>query len=181
MTDYSIAAIPTMYRGRRYRSRLEARWAAFFDLLGWRHEYEPGDLGTWSPDFAIQGDTARPPVLVEVKPFANWHRATARKMADAVEGSGPGVLLLLVGNMPDFADGWSQDAIGWIGRTGMFECLWGNAFIGKTPEARFDLDAPDDEPYGRTVLWGEPRISCPECTVGLWKAAANAVQWKPRR
>ena len=32
--DYQIAAIPTLYRGRQYRSRLEAKWAAFFDLAG---------------------------------------------------------------------------------------------------------------------------------------------------
>jgi len=29
--DYSIAAIPTVYNGIRYRSRLEAKWAAFFE------------------------------------------------------------------------------------------------------------------------------------------------------
>jgi hypothetical protein len=31
--EYSIPAIPTVYRGQQFRSRLEARWAAFFDLL----------------------------------------------------------------------------------------------------------------------------------------------------
>lgn len=34
MTGFRVAAIPTRYRGRLYRSRLEAKWAAFFDLLG---------------------------------------------------------------------------------------------------------------------------------------------------
>ncbi|MEA2669684.1 MAG: hypothetical protein QOJ33_2618, partial [Chloroflexota bacterium] len=29
-------AIPTTYDGVNFRSRLEAKWAAFFDLLGWR-------------------------------------------------------------------------------------------------------------------------------------------------
>jgi hypothetical protein len=28
-------AIPTMHGGIEYRSRLEARWAAFFDELHW--------------------------------------------------------------------------------------------------------------------------------------------------
>ena len=36
-----IKAIETIYNGRRYRSRLEARWAVFFDSLGIRFEYEP--------------------------------------------------------------------------------------------------------------------------------------------
>lgn len=37
----TIAAIPTTYRGTRFRSKLEARWAATFDHLGWYWEYEP--------------------------------------------------------------------------------------------------------------------------------------------
>ena len=57
--------IPTLYRGVQYRSRLEARWAAFFDLLGWPHQYEPFDLEGWIPDFLLTG---RHPTLVEVKP-----------------------------------------------------------------------------------------------------------------
>lgn len=51
-----IKAIPTMYRGYLMRSRLEVRWAAFFDSLGirWRYEDEGYVLsdGTWYlPDF----------------------------------------------------------------------------------------------------------------------------------
>jgi hypothetical protein len=30
-----VNAIETVYRGSLFRSRLEARWAAFFDLFGW--------------------------------------------------------------------------------------------------------------------------------------------------
>ena len=37
----SIKAIETQYAGCRFRSRLEARWAVFFDHLGIRWEYEP--------------------------------------------------------------------------------------------------------------------------------------------
>ena len=33
--------IPTMYKGIKFRSRLEARWAVFFDTLGIEWEYEP--------------------------------------------------------------------------------------------------------------------------------------------
>jgi hypothetical protein len=40
----SAHAIPTVYKGVQMRSRLEARWAAFFDELGWPWEYEPVDL-----------------------------------------------------------------------------------------------------------------------------------------
>jgi hypothetical protein len=34
-------SIPTTYRGTRFRSKLEACWAATFDTLGWYWEYEP--------------------------------------------------------------------------------------------------------------------------------------------
>lgn len=37
---YAIKAIPTTYAGVNFRSRLEARWAAFFDLCGWKYTLE---------------------------------------------------------------------------------------------------------------------------------------------
>jgi hypothetical protein len=50
-----LKAIETVYNGYRFRSRLEARWAVFFDTLGIRYEYEKEgyDLdGVWYlPDF----------------------------------------------------------------------------------------------------------------------------------
>ena len=36
----NIKAIETVYNGYRFRSRLEARWAVFFDALGVKYEYE---------------------------------------------------------------------------------------------------------------------------------------------
>lgn len=36
-----IRALPTTYRGTRFRSTLEADWAATFDELGWYWQYEP--------------------------------------------------------------------------------------------------------------------------------------------
>lgn len=51
-----LKAIETVYQGYRFRSRLEARWAVFFDALGLRWEYEPegfdlGEAGWYLPDF----------------------------------------------------------------------------------------------------------------------------------
>lgn len=63
---YEIKSIPTTYAGVNFRSRLEARWAAFFDLCGWKWDYEPFDLDGWAPDFRIR--TKVGPVLCEVKP-----------------------------------------------------------------------------------------------------------------
>lgn len=69
-----IKAIPTNYKGYRFRSRLEARWAVFFDACGVEWEYEPEgyDLGNglyYLPDFllhGVQGRTAGD-LYVEVK------------------------------------------------------------------------------------------------------------------
>ena len=72
---YTIKAHQTQYAGVLFRSRLEARWAAFFDLIGWRWEYEPIDLYGWTPDFLVEfpcGHSECPPthtLLVEVKPY----------------------------------------------------------------------------------------------------------------
>lgn len=53
-------AIETQYAGCRFRSRLEARWAVFFDNLGiglgWEYEkegYQFGDGSRYLPDFWI--------------------------------------------------------------------------------------------------------------------------------
>lgn len=51
-----IKAIETEYNGYRFRSRLEARWAVFFDAMGIKYEYEKegydlGELGYYLPDF----------------------------------------------------------------------------------------------------------------------------------
>lgn len=54
----SIKAIPTVYRGIKFASTLEADWACTFDWLGWTWEYEPVGVelkdGQWyRPDFYL--------------------------------------------------------------------------------------------------------------------------------
>jgi len=63
---YTIAAHPTRYNGVQFRSRLEARWAAYFDLCGLKWDYEPVDFRGWSPDFSIETPFGK--LFVEVKP-----------------------------------------------------------------------------------------------------------------
>lgn len=65
--DYNISSKPTIYNDILFRSRLEARWAAFFDLLGFKYDYEPVDLVGWSPDFLLRGKNSN--IFIEVKPF----------------------------------------------------------------------------------------------------------------
>lgn len=64
-----IKAIETSYKGYRFRSRLEARWAVFFDALGikWEYEKEGYDLGAYGyylPDFYLPEAES----FIEVKP-----------------------------------------------------------------------------------------------------------------
>ena len=73
-----IQAIETFYRGIRFRSRLEARWAKLFSELGidWMYETEGYNIslqdGThirYLPDFILRGGSIRcpDPLYVEVK------------------------------------------------------------------------------------------------------------------
>lgn len=72
----SIKPIETRYNGHRFRSRLEARWAVFFDHLPIVYNYEPEGFqlpsGPYLPDFAlprISGNgLATNGVYVEIKP-----------------------------------------------------------------------------------------------------------------
>jgi len=64
-----MRAIETHWKGYRFRSRLEARWAVFFDKTGVRWEYEPEgfeltDGGRYLPDFFLP-DIG---LWVEIKP-----------------------------------------------------------------------------------------------------------------
>lgn len=74
MTNSSIKAIETKYKGYKFRSRLEARWAVFFDNCNADWEYEPEgyDLGNgiyYLPDFLIHNVDGRVggDLYVEVK------------------------------------------------------------------------------------------------------------------
>lgn len=65
--------IETRYKGFRFRSRLEARWAVFFDRLRLPYEYEPEGFATphgpYLPDFRLRGVPSTAGVLwVEIRP-----------------------------------------------------------------------------------------------------------------
>lgn len=74
-----IKPFETYYNGYRFRSRLEARWAVFFDALGIKYEYEPEGYRLPSgkiylPDFRVQcygtrGECGKHPfdLYIEVK------------------------------------------------------------------------------------------------------------------
>lgn len=57
--------IQTEYNGYKFRSRLEAQWAVFFDTIGIEYQYEPEDGTRYLPDFYLP----KLNLWVEVKPF----------------------------------------------------------------------------------------------------------------
>ena len=65
-----IQPIETYYRGVFYRSRLEARWAVFFDEINIKHNYEQRGIkiGKYSylPDFRLPDAFAE--LYIEIKP-----------------------------------------------------------------------------------------------------------------
>lgn len=66
---YDIKPIPTIYKGQKFRSRIEAKWAVLFDLLKIVWVYEPDGFelstGKYLPDFYLPEYEA----FVEVKPY----------------------------------------------------------------------------------------------------------------
>ena len=117
-----LKAIQTEYKGYLFRSRLEARWAVFFDSCGVKWEYEPEgyDLGDgihYLPDFLLHGVTVNHgyyrkncDIYVEVK--GQMDDADADKInrfyaAGYPEGSDWGVsgsAVLVVGKIPEGED-----------------------------------------------------------------------------
>lgn len=94
-----IKAIETTYKGYRFRSRLEARWAVFFDELGIKYEYEPEGfdlekVGRYLPDFWL-------PDLgwwVEIKPKYPEQSEIDKCIALSNYGGGEWRVMLIAGN-----------------------------------------------------------------------------------
>lgn len=95
-----IKPIETIYNGYKFRSRLEARWAIFFDELGIKYEYEPEgyELSSYEkylPDFFLPDFNGG--MFCEVKPSGGDFSKAMRFSKDG------GVSLWLCEGTPDFA------------------------------------------------------------------------------
>ena len=109
-----IKAIPTVYKGYRFRSRLEARWAVFFDACGVKWEYEPEgfDLGNgvyYLPDFLLHGVAGRGGGNLYVEVKGQMTDEDAQKIWKFYNGGikergsygKSSTAILVVGNIPD--------------------------------------------------------------------------------
>ncbi len=92
--DYQIKSKPTVYNGTKFRSRLEARWACFFDLLGWRWQYEPFDLQGWTPDFIVYGKDSRF-IFVEIKPYIDAEVLSEYQKKVSIGAKGHNCIILI--------------------------------------------------------------------------------------
>ena len=104
-----IKPIETVYNGYCFRSRLEARWAVFFDAMGIRYEYEyegfevkvNDETFRYLPDFYFPDKR----LFGEVKGVdyrGQISKEDAEKMSWMIDFDGPcsnGIILL--GNIPD--------------------------------------------------------------------------------
>lgn len=87
-----------MFNGISFRSRLEARVAALFDILDWEFTYEP-DLGLsyYIPDFYLSDFD----IIAEVKPIARFDSLTVTAAQTKIKDSGyEGEGCMLVGAIP---------------------------------------------------------------------------------
>ncbi len=193
-------AIPTRYNGIQFRSRLEARWAAMFDLLQWPYEYEPCDFAGWIPDFLLKIHT---PVFVEVKPVASF----PPEVADEIDTSGCFEECLIVGTTIEFPYfGWLREIR--VGDENLYyrqkrisheriHLGWARACFGlwSGTESQFNdfsnLSNPEQkvgfcheiQSYADRVTgcydggsWG--MRNCRELVENKWKTAGNTVQWR---
>jgi hypothetical protein len=174
---YTIQAHETVYSGVRFRSRLEARWAAFFDLLKWKWEYEPLDLGGWVPDFVLtQGN-----ILCEVKPFLDipayrdggpFSEVMEKMERCSIESGRESLLLGARIFEPKY---WGDAAsIGLLGVLSEKRVLWQRAVVEQTSGFM-----PEYGPYTDRITGADDlRITAAAAVLADWKEAGNRTQWR---
>ena len=188
---YNINSIPTRYEGVLFRSRLEAKWAAFFDLLDWQWQYEPIDFSGWIPDFALYGE--QDVVYVEVKPVTVFPGEVAAK----IESSRCTDEVLIVGQRPFPAKSWGcTSCVGWLAEVwppedaGVSErkFLWGEAAFGKWRDGKGKIGFCHTEQLFRDRISGGYDGGCfgalddgtGDEVRALWSQACNETAWSPK-
>ena len=116
----SIKAIETVYKGIRFRSRLEARWAVFFDKGRIRWKYETEGFATedgtkYLPDFYLPDLD----IWVEVKPDTiEGRKEIVEKVARFIQWGGPIKAIIILSDIPEeIQDGglWHFPVLYWRG------------------------------------------------------------------
>ena len=155
--EYKISAHPTQYAGVNFRSRLEARWAAFFDLRGWHWEYEPIDLQGWVPDFRL----ILPPTKSHPKEY--YGMKFVRDPRPLVEVK-PIDLVARGDNTPGLFEAFSVDKI--------YRAHSGTVLLlGQSPDYMWRIpDCGGVDDAIQIYAGGDT----------LWREAGNRTQWRPK-
>lgn len=153
-----IKAIETKYKGYRFRSRLEARWAVFFDAAGieWKYEqegFEAEDGTRYLPDFYLP----RFDTYVEVKPNDDQRLdgdiAKCKKM---IYWGGPIKEILILSDVPHGCeDGgmWHFPCLYYVGSWGgqIAEGWW--FFSGNYDDYDGVIGHVSSADYGNSIHW----------------------------
>ena len=169
--------IPTLHGGICFRSRLEARWASFFRLLGWQAHYEPFDLDGFIPDFVLHGHSER--ILAEVKPVAGADDPLFIATVNKIENSGwRGEFLIVSYFLPrndrgKLCVGWLFDHYAWA--KAPFQFTDADIVAGFSHEVHSFRDRISDYYDGCGGGGDEDKIEA------CWAQAGNEVQWRGQR
>lgn len=125
MDQVKIKPIETRYKGHRFRSRLEARWAVFLDSLGvvWQYEPQGFDLGDgltylpdfYLPDFRSYANETNPGWFLEIKPMiepTDVEKEKARRLSVGV-GQWPSCVVIVCGDPFDNHSIWFDQGDIW--------------------------------------------------------------------
>jgi hypothetical protein len=185
-----------MYQGAQFRSRLEAHWAAFFDLVGWHWLYEPIDADGYIPDFLVEGEW---PFFVEVGAcLTTAEYADKATKADLNAGvlqrdvlvlgmsSTPRLVSTSVGELPHhFAAGllgehqgaWEDEPESFVWDAG----FWGECYLCRAVGVIHSQMTYTLRPCGhhQSGSFGAPLSA--DWIDALWRNAGNRVQWLANR
>jgi hypothetical protein len=181
--NYSTEGIPTIYNKIQFRSLLEAKWARFFDLVGWKYEYEPFELNGWIPDFLLIGKGRTNNVFCEVKPITSFQEDYAQKYQKALEYDNifkNNDLLMLGCTLPSQGD---YAHLGWMGSVDkkLNQRLWGFAPIASWKDSPVLGFCHSRASYHDRISgiynakWGDS--SPKEEVLRLWNRASNDTRW----
>jgi hypothetical protein len=136
-------SLPAFYNGTEFKSRLEARTAYYFDLLGIRWQYEPEafalNSGNYLPDFLCNNT-----FFVEVKPDYSAFTAYERRLRELCQATKKEVFYFPgLPQEPSYikdTDYWSNSSVSW-----RFEGDHEREDL--LDEIGVDHRNPDDEPF----------------------------------
>ena len=157
-----MKAIETKYKGYRFRSRLEARWAVYFDAIGleWEYEKEGFELENgerYLPDFWLP----KLECWVEIRPKNPVDKNDCYKDKRLTNFSREQLLLVFFG-LPGEYRGWCfcQDSCDSGGGEGIWSIKW--VYSDKHKDYRVTAD---DKRSDRTYCYGD------------WKGTETIIQF----